>query len=109
MRWIRSGFVRGLAVMLLVFALLCTGALTVLDYVDEASEAAQLDMVADAVRNAAITCYAVEGAYPGSLDYLMENYGLAYDESRFFVFYDAFASNVIPEIRVQVKGGKAHE
>ena len=52
------------------------------------------------MHNAALTCYAVEGAYPEDLDYLREHYGLAYDQSRYIVNYDAFASNLIPEIFV---------
>lgn len=100
---------RGPAVMLLVFALLFSGALKLLNYVDAASEETQLTMVREAVQNAAVMCYAVEGAYPQNLQYLKDNYGLAYDETRFFVFYDSFAANVVPEIRVQVKGGLAHE
>ena len=99
-----SGFVRGLAATLTVFALLFSGAFALLNYISTASEAAQIETVKNAVRNAVVTCYAVEGIYPQSVDYLVDNYGLAYDESRFVVFYDAFASNVIPQIRVAVKG-----
>lgn len=61
-------------------------------------------LVYDAVRAAAVTCYAVEGAYPGSVEYLSSHYGLSYDEDRFVVFYNAFASNIMPEIRVVRKG-----
>ena len=57
-------------------------------------------MVEEAVHSAVVNCYAVEGAYPESLDYLRENYGLAYDERRYIVFYDYFASNQFPDIRV---------
>ena len=68
--------------------------------VDTSSSGAQTQFVQDAVRNAALTCYAVEGTYPGDLSYLRENYGLAYDESRYMVYYDAFGANVVPEIYV---------
>ena len=64
-------------------------------------------LVEDAVRSAALTCYAVEGAYPPGLEYLRENYGLAYDEDQYFVIYDAFASNLMPEIRVIQRGASA--
>lgn len=99
-----SSFARGLAVTLTVFALLFAGTFALLNYIGSASEAAQIETVKNAVRNAVVTCYAVEGIYPQSVDYLVDNYGLAYDESRFVVFYDAFASNITPEIRVAVKG-----
>ena len=66
---------------------------------------AQTQFVVDAVHNAALTCYAVEGAYPSGLEYLRSNYGLAYDENRYMVRYDMFASNLMPDISViEVEG-----
>ena len=61
-------------------------------------------LVYDAVKNAALTCYAVEGTYPESLDYLREHYKLAYNSERFVVEYDAFASNLMPTITVLERG-----
>ena len=59
----------------------------------------------DAVQNAALTCYAVEGAYPDDVEYLRTHYGLAYDQDRYMVRYSAFASNLLPEIYVtEVEG-----
>lgn len=69
-----------------------------------ASDEAELKLVRDAVKNAALTCYAVEGAYPDDIDYLREHYGLAYNEERYMIYYDAFASNVLPDIRVVERG-----
>ena len=71
--------------------------------VDRTEQTTQKQMVRDAVRNAAISCYAVEGAYPSGLDYLKDYYGLAYDEDRYQVTYSAFASNLFPEIFVVEK------
>ena len=63
-------------------------------------------LVLDAVRSAALTCYAVEGAYPQSLEALKHGYGLAYNEDAYIVVYDAFASNVMPDIQVLRKGAE---
>ena len=76
------------------------GAWRLVSRVDTAQDRAQTQFVRDAVRNAALTCYAVEGAYPESLEYLRSNYGLAYDEDRYRVNYDAFSDNLVPEIFV---------
>lgn len=100
----RGGFIRGLILTLCVFALLFAGAWRLLSYVGSASEEAQTAMVRDAVRSAALTCYAVEGCYPENVDYLREHYGLRYDADRYFIHYDAFASNIMPDIRVSVRG-----
>ena len=96
---------RGLTVSLAVFALFFVAAVLVLNYIGGVSEEAQTEMVQNAVRNAVLTCYAVEGAYPPDIEHLVENYGLAYDDDRYLITYDAFASNVFPDIRVNVRGG----
>jgi len=100
----RHAYLRTLAVTLILLALLLSGAVMLLDYVESTSEEAQIALVRDAIRNAVLTCYAVEGAYPQDVEYLVENYGLAYDSDRFLIRYDAFASNIFPDIRVIVKG-----
>ena len=64
----------------------------------------ELEIVRDAVKNAALTCYAVEGTYPAELEYLQENYHLSYNKERYIVYYDAFASNLMPDIKVAERG-----
>lgn len=64
----------------------------------------ELALLSQQVRRAAVACYASEGRYPQSLDYLEHEYGLRYDSVRYAVRYDAFASNVMPDISVSVRG-----
>ena len=90
---------REIAIVLLMVLLLC-GAWLLITRLGNKSGAAQTEFVTDAVHNAALTCYAVEGAYPTSLEYLRAHYGLAYDQSRYFVRYDSFGSNLMPDISV---------
>lgn len=54
----------------------------------------------EAVRKAAVQCYAIEGRYPSSVNYLEENYGLQVNREHYEVFYEGFASNIMPEITV---------
>ena len=100
-----SGFARRLMITLAVFAVLFIGVYLLVNRVGSASGNAETELVRDAVRSAVLTCYAVEGAYPSSIDYLTEHYGLAYNEEAYMVIYDAFASNVMPAIRVVELGG----
>ena len=74
--------------------------------IDRAQGREETEIVRDAIKNAALTCYAVEGAYPDDIDYLRENYQLAYNEDQYFVTYEAFASNRIPDIWVTERGKK---
>lgn len=65
----------------------------------------ELVQVEQAVRRAAVTCFAAEGAYPPDTDYLAEHYGLRVDPERYVVDYDVFAENLMPEITVLRKEG----
>ena len=65
---------------------------------EQASE--QRLRVAEAVRYASVQCYALEGAYPADVEYLMDHYGVKYDESRFFVHYRPNGANIAPDITV---------
>ena len=56
-----------------------------------------------AVLDAAVQCYALEGAYPQSLSYLEENYGVQVNHSRFIVSYEAYASTQLPAVAVLEK------
>lgn len=63
-------------------------------------EAESLKQLESSIRKATMTCYATEGIYPPTIQYLKDNYGIQIDESRFTVFYEAFAKNMMPDITV---------
>ena len=46
-------------------------------------------------------CYAIEGRYPPSVEYMREQYGLAIDGETYIIHYNCFASNIAPEMWVQ--------
>ena len=62
------------------------------------------EAVQEAVLRSAVQCYAVEGAYPSSVSYLEEHYGLLIDHDTYIVSYDAFSSNLLPDVAVLVRG-----
>ncbi len=55
------------------------------------------------LRRTAATCYASEGFYPPDVEYMCEHYGLHYDETQYMVYYQIFASNLMPYIIVLEK------
>lgn len=61
----------------------------------------------ESIRRAAVTCYAVEGSYPESYAYIRDHYGVAVDQARYTVFYQVFASNMMPDIVVLERGDTA--
>lgn len=102
----KRSYLRGFFITVLAFALVLVIVLFAVESVSSRSDKSRLDMVGDAVRNAALTCYAVEGRYPQSVDYLRDNYGLNYDTGRYIVRYEGFASNIMPEIRVLLRSAE---
>lgn len=66
----------------------------------------------EAVLRSAVQCYSVEGVYPSDLDYLEKYYGLMIDHKTYIIGYDAFSSNLLPQVTVLVRGdeqGQANE
>lgn len=61
--------------------------------------------IGEAVRRSALQCFAVEGVYPESLDYMVQNYGLRVNTEDYYVVYEVFADNLPPNIRVAKKEG----
>ncbi|MCR4704937.1 MAG: hypothetical protein K5641_02615 [Lachnospiraceae bacterium] len=60
----------------------------------------QQESLRTALERDVLHCYAVEGFYPPSLDYIKEHYGLIYDEETFFVDYKPVGSNIMPDITI---------
>ena len=54
----------------------------------------------ESIMRAAMSCYAIEGAYPATYEYLKDNYAVIVDENKFAVHYEVFASNIMPDISV---------
>lgn len=96
---------RDIIIIALTLAVLIL-AVCLLGRVDNRQKETETDTVREAVLNAALTCYAVEGVFPAELSYLTEHYGLLYDEERYIIYYEAFAENLPPEIRVHERGAK---
>lgn len=70
------------------------------DALGQGQDQQALDRLTQAIRQGCVTCYAAEGRYPESLDYLVEHYGLQIDQSRYAVFYEPTGANLMPQITV---------
>lgn len=58
-----------------------------------------------AVRKSLVSCYAIEGAYPDSLSYLEEHYGLQIDHSGVSWTTSPSATTSGPQSRLSARGG----
>ena len=60
----------------------------------------QRESLETALNRSIAQCYAVEGAYPPSLAYIKEHYGLLYNEELFYVDYQPIGSNIMPDVTI---------
>ena len=67
---------------------------------EQSSKAEGLRVLDEGLRRATVKCYAVEGNYPGTVNYIEKNYGIYVDRSKYIVDYEIFASNIMPSIKV---------
>ena len=74
----------------------------ILSTVDSSTIARQKDSLSNALNRDIIHCYAVEGFYPPSLEYIKEHYGLTYDQDIFLVDYQPVGSNIRPDVTILV-------
>lgn len=89
-------FMLSIAVFLLIFFLFLQG----ISSLSVSTRKRQKESLENAIMRNVTYCYTVEGAYPESLDYLKENYGLTYDEDLFFVDYRIAGSNILPDVTI---------
>jgi hypothetical protein len=87
-------------VLAFVMILLAAAAFISLSHFWQGADPERTEMVVEAIRKAAVQCYALEGSYPPDVDYLISHYGLQLDLNRYACRYEVFASNIMPEIEV---------
>ncbi len=93
------GLLRGMLMpLVIVAALLCF--FTGLSNIRNSSGDEGKRQLEESIRRTAAACYASEGVYPPTVEYMKEKYGLQIDESRYYVDYRAFASNLMPDFTV---------
>ena len=91
---------RFLAAMILAAVILIAAVLVWAGISSRNSMADQTESIRDTIMSRALQCYVIEGAYPESLAYLEENYGLAVNKQDYKIVYTPYADNLPPEIRV---------
>ena len=74
--------------------------LTGMSNLAEGKQNQEIEQLERVLHQTAVACYAAEGAYPPSIAYMRQHYGLTYDESRYIVHYEVIASNIMPNITV---------
>lgn len=92
----------GILISVILFLGIVVYFFTALNNMSEGINTQQEEALHTAIDNAVVSCYAVEGCYPESVEYLEEHYGLTYDHDKFYVEYSSFGTNVRPAVNVVV-------
>ena len=87
-------------IVLAIIAVILIGVIIVTDKLNQAYVKIDATEAENTVKEYAVQCYALEGSYPDSLDYLTENYTLTLDKDKFVYHYNYIGANMIPEITV---------
>ena len=82
-----------LAVVLLLFVI-------GLNNIQTSNETEQAKLLERSVTRSITACYALEGAYPPDITYLVEHYGLVYDTEQYFIDYQYIGSNLRPDVTI---------
>lgn len=96
--WVRDKLV-SVMILIGITAVLVFGTF----YISNMGNKQGLQLTKEAVNRATIECYAIEGNYPPDVKYMEDNYGLTYDQTKYYIFYEVFASNIMPTIEVYEK------
>lgn len=95
----------------LIFLLLLFFFLGGFQKVSGSSEQQNRIQIEQAIKRAAISCYALESFYPADVSYLEEHYGVRIDHQKYALVYERLGSNIMPYIRVIPRDteGKTHD
>ena len=93
-----SGFYRFVSVAIFVLIAVCF--VLAVEYSGRSTIEKQQESLEKAIARDIVQCYAIEGQYPPTLEYMEEHYGLTYDKDTFFVDYQPIAANLYPDYTV---------
>ena len=95
----REGLLRSVLFVIIISAVLVAG----IFYISNMGNEQGIKLTREAAVRTAVECYAIEGIYPPNVQYMEDNYNLRYDKTKYYIHYDAFASNIMPTIEVYEK------
>ncbi len=89
-----------MVISIIIFALVIGFCWIFADHIRYSNDVEQKEILQNAVTRMITECYAMEGSYPPNIDYLVEHYGLTYDEDEYWIDYQYIASNLRPDVMI---------
>ena len=94
-----TGIVR-IFLPLMTFAVVFVFVMMGIRSMDDTMNGQEMKRLEDSIIKSSVQCYALEGHYPESLQYLKDNYGVTYDEDQYMVDYQIYGANMLPNIKI---------
>ncbi len=98
----RKAFRHPIAIIVSIVAIVAI--FPALRFEDNSTITSEKKALSQAVERCIVSCYAENGFYPPSLEYLEENYNIIYDHDIFFIDYRPIATNIYPYFSIIAKG-----
>lgn len=95
-----SGTMKKQALSLLLFLFIGCAFYLSVSALGEDTDKKQKESLQTAIQQGVIHCYATEGHYPESLDYLVKSYGIRYDSKKYFIDYQILGANILPDVTI---------
>lgn len=89
-----------ITVSVVIFGLIIGAFINGVSFLSKESQYDEKEALINALDRDVAHAYAVEGAYPKSIEDIEEKYGLTYDHDKFIVDYKSIGANIYPAITV---------
>lgn len=96
---------KGTKTLVSVIVLIVSLSLMVLfvNYESEKNDEYKVESLKQSISQTITLCYSIEGQYPPSVQYMVDNYGFKFDEDKYFIHYESIGSNLMPMYEVFLK------
>ena len=101
----QTSYLRNILISLLLFACIFAIFWLGVSSMQKKVDSEGIQTLQNAITRSITRCYAEEGSYPESLNYLKKHYGLHYDENKYFIDYQPLGENIMPDVTIIQKGG----
>ena len=102
----KSSFVVRIGFCVITFVLVSIFVLSAINISHSSMRSRGSSILEESIVKSVTLCYSIEGSYPPNLGYLLDNYGILYDNSKYFISYESFGKNLFPNIGVVEIGGR---
>ena len=82
------------------FLLILSACFWGLSQISQKSSTEEMATLENAIYRSIAHCYATEGFYPESMEYLVDEYKITYDSDKYFVDYQIWGENIMPDITI---------